>query len=117
MTKVSMLAVAANTMILVAVVAVLAIAFLSAVCIFSYYFGRRDCMWTCIICVPFRKLRICPSSAARSSGPSEGFPNGISHPCALWDGVLARWESCRRVVGAVGVIWKFRSTCRPGNYI
>ena len=47
---------------------------------------------------------------------SEGFPNGIFHPCALWDRALARWESCRHVVG-VGVIRKFRSTFRPGNYV
>ena len=26
---------------------------------------------------------------------SEGFPNGIFHPCALWDGGLARWKNCR----------------------
>ena len=41
---------------------------------------------------------------------SEGFPNGIFHPCALWDRALARWESCRRaavvVVAVVSVIWK-----------
>ena len=53
---------------------------------------------------------------------SEGFPNGIFHPCALWARGLARLESCRRVAvavaaAAVGVIWKFRSTFRPGNYI
>ena len=36
---------------------------------------------------------------------SEGFPNGIFHPCALWDGGLARWKNCRRTV-VVGVIWK-----------
>ena len=48
---------------------------------------------------------------------SEGFPNGIFHPCPLWARALARWKNCRRVVVAVGVIWKFRSTFRPGNYI
>ena len=39
---------------------------------------------------------------------SEGFPNGIFHPCALWARGLARWESCRRVaaVVVVGVTWK-----------
>ena len=42
---------------------------------------------------------------------SEGFPNGIFHPCTLWDGGLARWKSCRRAVAAVaavavGVIWQ-----------
>ena len=41
---------------------------------------------------------------------SEGFPNGIFHPCALWARAPARWESCRRavvvVVVVVGVIWK-----------
>ena len=31
---------------------------------------------------------------------------------------LVRWKNCRRaVVVAVGVIWKFRLTFRPGNYI
>ena len=42
---------------------------------------------------------------------SEGFPNGIFHPCALWARGLARWESCRHAVAvaaAVGVSWKFR---------
>ena len=34
---------------------------------------------------------------------SEGFPNGIFDPCALWDGGLARWKNWRAVVG---VIWK-----------
>ena len=37
---------------------------------------------------------------------SEGFPNGIFHPCTLWDGGLARWTNCRRAVAvavAVGV--------------
>ena len=52
---------------------------------------------------------------------SEGLLNGIFHPCALRDRGLAGWESCRRVVAvvvaAVGVIWKFRLTFRPGNYI
>ena len=41
---------------------------------------------------------------------SEGFPNGIFHPCTLWDGGLARWKNCRRAVAAaaavVGVTWK-----------
>ena len=39
---------------------------------------------------------------------SEGFPNGIFHPCALWARGLARWESCRHAVvaAAVGVTWK-----------
>ena len=38
---------------------------------------------------------------------SEGFPNGIFHPCTLWARALARWKNCRRVVVAVvGVIWK-----------
>ena len=38
---------------------------------------------------------------------SEGFPNGIFHPCALWARALARWENCRRAVAvAVGVIWE-----------
>merc|ERR1712078_708468 len=38
---------------------------------------------------------------------SEGFPNGIFHPCPLWAKALARWKNCRRVVVvAVGVIWK-----------
>ena len=38
---------------------------------------------------------------------SEGFPNGIFHPCALWDGGLARWKNWHAVVVvAVGVIWK-----------
>ena len=40
---------------------------------------------------------------------SEGFPNGIFHPCALWARGLARWESCRHgvvVAAAVGVTWK-----------
>ena len=39
---------------------------------------------------------------------SEGFPNGIFDPCALWVRGLAIWNSCRRaaVVAAVGVIWK-----------
>ena len=49
-------------------------------------------------------------------GRSEGFPNGIFHPCTLWDGGLARWKNCRQTVAAVvvvvvvvvgvGVIWK-----------
>ena len=39
---------------------------------------------------------------------SEGFPNGIFHPCALWDGGVARWESCRRVAAVAGVIWNSR---------
>ena len=38
---------------------------------------------------------------------SEGFLNGIFHPCTLWDGGLARWKNCRCAVAvAVGVIWK-----------
>ena len=39
---------------------------------------------------------------------SEGFPNGIFYPCALWARALARWDSCRHVaaVVVVGVIWK-----------
>ena len=42
-----------------------------------------------------------------SENRSEGFPNGIFHPCALWARAPARWESCRRaVVVVVGVIWK-----------
>ena len=48
---------------------------------------------------------------------SEGFPIGIFHPCALWARAPARWESCRCAAVVVGVIWKFRSTFRPGNYI
>ena len=31
---------------------------------------------------------------------SEGFPNGIFHPCALWARGLARWESSGRVAVA-----------------
>ena len=50
-----------------------------------------------------------------TAGRSEGFPNGIFHPCVLWARGLTRWENCRRAV--VGVIWKFRLTFRPGNYI
>ena len=44
----------------------------------------------------------------RVSGRSEGFPNGIFHPCPLWARALPRWTNCRRVVAAavVGVIWK-----------
>ena len=30
---------------------------------------------------------------------------------------LARWKNWRAAAAAVGVIWKFRSTFRPGNYI
>ena len=39
---------------------------------------------------------------------SEGFPNGIFHPCPLWARAVARWKNCRRVVvvAVVGVIWK-----------
>ena len=41
---------------------------------------------------------------------SEGFPNGIFHPCTLWARALARWKNCRRAVAVavavVGVIWK-----------
>ena len=48
---------------------------------------------------------------------SEGFPNGIFHPCALWARGVARLNDCRHVVAAVGVIWRFRSTFWPGNYI
>ena len=50
---------------------------------------------------------------------SEGFPDGIFHPCTLWHGGLVRWKLFWRVViivVAIGVIWKFRSTFRPGNY-
>ena len=35
-------------------------------------------------------------------GRSEGFPNGIFHPCTLWARALARWKNCRRDV-VVGV--------------
>ena len=50
---------------------------------------------------------ICSSGYVRD--PSEGFPNGIVHPCALWARGLARWESCRHAVVApatVGVTLK-----------
>ena len=40
---------------------------------------------------------------------SKGFPNGIFHPCAIWDRGLARWERSRRAA-VVGVTWK-----SPGN--
>ena len=43
-------------------------------------------------------------SPGKKINRSEGFPNGIFHPCALWARALARWDSCRRA--AVGVIWK-----------
>ena len=55
---------------------------------------------------------------------SEGFPNGIFGPWARWIRALARWEGCWDVavavavaVAVVAVIWKFRLTFRPGNYI
>ena len=54
---------------------------------------------------------------------SEGFPNGIFCPCALWARGLARLKNCRRVAAAadaaavVGVTWKFRLTFWLGNYI
>ena len=48
---------------------------------------------------------------------SEGFLNGIFHPCALWVRGLTRLESCRQTAVAVGVAWKFRLTCWPRNYI
>ena len=38
-------------------------------------------------------------------GRSEGFPNGIFDPCALWARGLARWKNWR-AAAAVGVIWK-----------
>ena len=60
---------------------------------------------------------ITPIGLGQGYCRSEGFPNGIFHPCALWARALARWENCRRAAVAVGVIWKFRSTFRPGNYI
>ena len=44
---------------------------------------------------------------------SEGFPNGIFYPCALWARGLARWKNCRRVVG--GVISKNWKIENPGN--
>ena len=41
---------------------------------------------------------------------SEGLtPNGIFGPWAWWSRGLARWESCRRAVVAVGVTWKLGS--------
>ena len=65
--------------------------------------------------IPLDVLQNLPNN---SKCRSEGFPNGIFHPCALLARALARWDSCRRVVVvAVGIIWKFRSTFRPGNYI
>jgi hypothetical protein len=57
------------------------------------------------------------SRALNTNDRSEGFPNGIFHPCTLWARGLARWKNCRRVAAVVGVIWKFRSKFRPGNYI
>ena len=58
-------------------------------------------------------LEMVANSIRRAPGTttcrSEGFPNGIFHPCALWDGGLARWKNCRRAAAAVvvvGVIWK-----------
>ena len=49
---------------------------------------------------------------------SEGFLNGIFHPCALLVRGLTRLESCwQTAVVAVGVTWKFRLTLWPGNYI
>ena len=50
---------------------------------------------------------------------SEGLtPNGIFGPWAWWSRALARWESCWDVaVAAAVVVWEFRSTFRPGNYI
>ena len=43
--------------------------------------------------------------------------NGIFAPCAWWARGLARWESSWDVAVAAAVIWKFRSTFKPGNYI
>ena len=39
-----------------------------------------------------------------------------AHKCAQRDGALVGWKNCRRIA-AVVVIWKFRSTFRPGNYM
>ena len=54
-------------------------------------------------------------------GPSKNEQNTKKLPGAHQDidfyRACARRESCRRIVAAVGVIWKLRSTFRPGNYI
>ena len=43
---------------------------------------------------------------------SEGFPNGIFHPCPLWARALARWKNCRRAAAAaVGVSWNSDPKC------
>ena len=67
-------------------------------------------------------LTFCDVSADDTSlknDRSEGSPNGIFCPCALWARGLARLKNCRRVAAAaiVGVTWKFRSTFWLGNYI
>ena len=57
--------------------------------------------------------------AMRRQERSKGLtPSGIFGPWAWWSRGLARWESCWDVaVAALAVVWEFRSTFRPGNYI
>ena len=52
-------------------------------------------------------------------GRSEAFPDRIFYPCVLWARGLARLKHCRWAAAAVsvGVIWRFRLTFWPRNYI
>ena len=64
--------------------------------------GRSD-SWLLLATM---RAHVHASSAIISTSRSEGFPNGIFHPCTLWARGLARWKNCRRAAVVVGVIWK-----------
>ena len=72
--------------------------------------GTSDCQPSHMKLNPSSPVEVLQDNPYRS----EGFPNGIFHPCALWARGLARQKNCRRVVAAaVGVSWFHRGAIAP----